>query len=70
MKPFSPPTHEEGEQTYYIVRTFHKNQRPRTWHSGTLESCRAWVKNSLSKPGAPPHAIYRKHLTWSRDLVE
>lgn len=68
-KPIPKETH--GTETIYVVRTFHNTQPPRTWHSGTLASCRAWVKANLTPhPGAPPHGIYKRESTWRYSLIE
>ena len=67
--PLPKTTH--GEETIYVVRTFHDAMPPRTWHSGTLASCRDWVAKKLTPhPGAPPHGIYKHESTWTYSLIE
>ena len=70
------PHHEEGSRTNYVVRTFHQTQPPKTWHVGTLKTCRAWIKKEItihagkSSHPLPVMGIYKKHITWTLDLVE
>ena len=68
------PTHEEGSRIDYVVQAFLETKPPRTWHFGTLSSCREWIKKHIlpyaGKPPAPVVGIYKKQTQWTLDLVE
>lgn len=67
MNPLEPQ--ETGQATTYVVLTFHaNNRRTRTWHTGNLASCRAWITKYITpyagKTPAPIYGIFRKETTW------